>query len=59
MAGLGDIVLYLLSKPLFLHIITKNVKQVAFLKNLYSVDYEYFCGIMKSEDSGVDQLSRC
>ena len=28
-------------------------------KTRFSVDYEYFCDIMKSEDSGVDQLSWC
>ena len=50
---------FLLSKPLFLHIIIKNTKQIVFLKNSFSVDYEYFCDIMKLEDSGVDQLSWC
>nr|DAG37698.1 MAG TPA: hypothetical protein [Caudoviricetes sp.]DAZ37640.1 MAG TPA: hypothetical protein [Caudoviricetes sp.] len=48
-----------MSKPLFLHIIIKNTKQIVFLKNSFSVDYEYFCDIMKLEDSGVDQLSWC
>ena len=33
------------------------MKQIVFLKNSFSVDYEYFCGTMKLEDSGVDQLS--
>ena len=48
-----------MSKPLFLHIITKNAKQIMFLNNSFSVDYDYFCDIMKLEDSDVDQLSRC